>query len=259
MPPIPDDLAASTGGWGMQEFDPFLVPASEKEKEEVEEEKDLSFRLICAVQGQEKLVTFHFSSATGEWRGHTFHRATPLYSSLARSQGLFEHHCAHGCFFWTVSVISSYLFMLDMREMKLSVVDTPHCGYSGPRSRAIVEAGEGMIGLLVCGDGKLDLYCKALRSNGVGSEEWKHENTIPLPEVDCYWCIHSAVEGYALLEATPQESSQVSGVWPQIRKSQYYTLDLKTLLFERLCVLSQDIEGAHLYASFPPLLSLPTL
>ncbi|CAO2038823.1 unnamed protein product [Urochloa humidicola] len=57
LPPIPDDLAVATGGWGFQEFDPILDAATDKEKEE----EDLSFRVICAVQCQHQLVTFHFS------------------------------------------------------------------------------------------------------------------------------------------------------------------------------------------------------
>ncbi|KAL6643827.1 hypothetical protein ACP70R_018593 [Stipagrostis hirtigluma subsp. patula] len=254
IPLIPDDLAASTGGCNLQEYEPFLFPASEKE-EEVVEDKYLSFQLICAVQRQDKLVIFQFSSATGEWRGDTFHRTKPLPCSLDFMPELLERHYAHGCFFWTSSSIGSFMFMFDMREMKLSLVDLPPRGPSGIQMEAIVEAGEGMFGLLFLGGGdKLDLYCKDLRSNGIGSEEWKHEKIIPLPESesDCYWHILSVAEGCVLLQATPQKSSQML-------ESQYFTLDLKTMLVERLCVSTHHINGAHLYASLPPLLSLPSL
>ncbi|KAL6847094.1 hypothetical protein ACP4OV_022947 [Aristida adscensionis] len=252
VPPIPDDLAASAGCRGMRHFDPFFYPASK------EEEHNLSFRLICAVQLQHELATFHFSSATGEWRVLEFPRSTPLDSSLAGSSGLFQHHCAHGCFFWTVSVFTSVFFMLDMCEMKLTLVELPPARVQ-PHGWAVVEAGEGMIGVIVLDDGMLDLYRKALRSNGVGPEEWKLEKMIPLPELDCYWQILCAADGYALLQATPQNLSQYAKLPLDMQESRYFTLDLKTFRIERLCVLTLYINGACLYASFPPLLSLPSL
>uniref|UniRef100_A0A0A9DZK2 F-box associated domain-containing protein n=1 Tax=Arundo donax TaxID=35708 RepID=A0A0A9DZK2_ARUDO len=136
----------------MQEFDPFLDPASKVED-------DLSsFRVICAVQCQHKLLTFHFSSGTGKWRGITFNRSTPLTDSLARFPGLFERHYVRGCFYWTVSFIDSFMFMLDMHEMKLCVVDLPTGRYGAPHSWAVVEAGEGRVGLLIISDGMLELY-----------------------------------------------------------------------------------------------------
>ncbi|KAL6847095.1 hypothetical protein ACP4OV_022948 [Aristida adscensionis] len=242
IPPIPHDLAASRGD--LQEFDPFFCPASK------EEEDNLSFRLIYAVLRQHELATFHFSSATGEWRVLELPHSTDLDTSPDTFPDLFQHHCAHGCFFWTINVFRNIFVMLDMREMKLSLIHPP--SIVRLHACAIVEAGEGMLGMLVLDeDVMLNFYRKALRSNGVGPEEWKHEKMIPLPELDSYWRILSAADGYALLRATPRDLD--------IQELQYFTLDLKTFLVERLCALTHCIDSACLYASFPPLLSLPRL
>ncbi|CAN6352346.1 unnamed protein product [Urochloa humidicola] len=91
LPTIPDDLAVSTGACGMPDFDPFFDPASKEEKHEVEE--DLSFGVICAVQCQHKLVTFHFSSVTGKWHvlGEWLRRhPSPLDNSENRARVLSE-------------------------------------------------------------------------------------------------------------------------------------------------------------------------
>uniref|UniRef100_A0A0A9GTR5 F-box associated domain-containing protein n=1 Tax=Arundo donax TaxID=35708 RepID=A0A0A9GTR5_ARUDO len=181
LPPIPDDLAAATGGWGIQEFEPFLDPAS---KEEKEQENFSSFRVICAVHCQHKLVTFHFSSGIGKWRGVTFNRSTPLDPSMAKCAELFERHYAHDCFYWTFLDICS-LFILDAREMKFTVVEHPPTRLGRPHEQTIVEAGEGRLGLLSLGDRVLDLHCKTLRNSGVSSDEWQRDKIIPLPEIDC--------------------------------------------------------------------------
>ncbi|OEL20123.1 hypothetical protein BAE44_0018858 [Dichanthelium oligosanthes] len=225
LPPIPDDLAAAPRDRGYPEFDPFLDPATDKEKEQ----HDLSFRVICVVQCPHKLVTFHFSSLTGKWRGIT-------------------------CFYWMFCGMGSSFF-LDTREMKFSVIDHPPSRYRGlARVQAIVELVGGRLGLVSVGDGILELYSKTLQNNGVDTEEWQHDKMIPLPQMDRYWSILGAADGYLLLQATPRNPSGIHSP-----ESHYFTLDLKTLLVERLCVSNQHIVGAHLYASFPPSLSLPSI
>lgn len=146
--------------------------------------------------------------------------------------------------------------MLDTPEMKFSVDDQAHGRY-GPQKQAIVEVGEGRLGIVIVGDGILDLYSKMLgnKNNGVGTE-WQHDRIIPLPQMDCRWSILGAAEGHLLLQASPQISSRIQSA---TLESHYFTLDLKTLLVERLCRSNQYIGGAHLYASFPPSLSLPSI
>ncbi|TKW29533.1 hypothetical protein SEVIR_3G401800v4 [Setaria viridis] len=254
LPPIPDDLAVSTGARGMPDFDPFFDPASKEEKHE-DGEEDLSFGVICAVQCQHKLVTFNFSSVTGKWRALMFDRVLSLATdNMALYIGCFERHYAHGCFYWTIYG-SSGMLMQDTREMRLARVEIPTVTYR--QQKAIVEAGEGRLGLLALGDCMFHLYCKTLRNICIGTEKWHHDRTIPLPKLDSHWRIIGAAKGCVLLQASQFTSSS-----QEMEATQYFTLDLKTFLVERLSLSNQPIEinnRAHLYASFPPPLSLPCI
>jgi hypothetical protein len=264
LPPIPDDLAVSTGARGMPDFDPFFDPASKEGKREGREdedgEDDLSFGVICAVQCQHKLVTFNFSSVTGKWRALMFNRVLSLAADdMALYIGLFKRHYAHGCFYWTIYG-SSGVLLQDIQEMRLSRVEIPTV--TGRQPKAIVEAGEGRLGLLAVGDYMLHLYCKTLQNICSDEEKWHHDRTIPLPKLHCHWRIIDAAMGSVLLQAVPSDSSQVPCSWQEMEATQYFTLDLKTFLVERLCLSNKPIEinyRAHLYASFPPPLSLPSI
>ncbi|KAL6847093.1 hypothetical protein ACP4OV_022946 [Aristida adscensionis] len=222
IPPIPDDLAAACAGDRVKTCcRTFLDPASEEEKDE-EHGDSLSFRLICAVHSYQKLAIFNFSSATGKWRGIAFDRSTPLDPSVSLPFGLFQHHYAHGCFYFTHYDIPS-LFMLDGREMKFSFVDDHRPTRYKCKDLAIVEAGKGRLGMLICGDGVLDLYSTALPEDATVTVEWQHDKIIPLPETDCLWKILDAAEGYVLLQAAWFPDGCET-------KVQYFTMDLKTLL-----------------------------
>ena len=133
--------------------------------------------------------------------------------------------------------------------MELCNVDLPPVIHDNSRALAIVEAGEGMIGLFTLRDGMLQLYYKSLRGT-----EWHHERIIPLPKLNSYWSILDAAAGYLLLQATPQDCSLF-----EKPESQYFTLNLKTFLVEGLCVSNRRITGAHQYASFLLSFSQPSI
>ncbi|RCV19450.1 hypothetical protein SETIT_3G385600v2 [Setaria italica] len=236
----------------MHTFEPFLDPASDKEKEE---EETLPFRVICNVLSESKVATFVFSSVTGEWRGVT--------SFSFRSYGAIRHpgsllrHYASRCFYWTHDSWN-YLLVLDTREMKFSIAGLPPNSHG--RRRAIFYAGEDMLCLLTLAKQKLELHWKTLGDSGFGVEEWQHDKTIPLP--DCYrYTILDAAEGYLLLRGAPRLLSSYANSSQQVPESQYFTLELKTMVAEKLCSSDQTVchAGAHLYASFPPSLSLPSI
>ncbi|KAJ1266343.1 hypothetical protein BS78_08G143700 [Paspalum vaginatum] len=255
LPAIPD---AATASEGHQDFDPFLDPATDDDEDE-------SFRVICAVQCRLKLVTFHFSSVAGKWRAFTFNRRRPLDLTL-RFPGRFVRHYAHGCFYWMYPCVES-LFILDPREMKLSVVDH-RPNYKAHailelEVQAVVELGNGSLGLVSIVDGDtLELYSKTLRNNGVDTEVWQHDKMIPLPkmEMHCDWNIKDAAEGYLLLQAIPRDYEHILLNENRALETHWFTLDLKTFLFVRLCMTTMTIcMYVQLYAGFPPPLSLPSV
>ncbi|XP_044416305.1 uncharacterized protein [Triticum aestivum] len=74
LPPIPDELAA-VGGKRPVEIVPILAPIGEEDDDET------SFKVICFADYQTNLVTFVFSSLTGQWciaASRTFQTVQPI-------------------------------------------------------------------------------------------------------------------------------------------------------------------------------------
>ncbi|CAL4905184.1 unnamed protein product [Urochloa decumbens] len=174
------------------EFEPFLAPANEEEKE------SSSFRVICNVLSGKEVVTFIFSSATEQWQ-HV--NGTLLTRGNAKTScKLFVRHYVHNCFYWTHPHRSD-LLVLDMGEMKFSFVDLPPKTLAPPfevMKRAIVELGEGRLGLLTLDRScVLELYW---RDSGVDAQEWQYSKAIPIPNCDGGGClIIGRAEGHALI------------------------------------------------------------
>ena len=172
-----------------------------------------------------------------------------------RFPSFMKRHCAHGCFYWT-ECSEEAMLVLDTLEMKFSIVGLPPGNFR--RYKSIVEAAEGRLGLLTLAHCELRLYTKPRRDSGAGAEEWWYDGIIPLS--NCYWSISSggAPEGYVLLRGMTRDqhhSRKSPGEKPDV---QYFTLQIKTMLLERLCVLKFEASVDFLYASFPPPLSPPS-
>ncbi|CAN6338926.1 unnamed protein product [Urochloa humidicola] len=251
IPPIPGDLTAFTATAGSRSYDsyfePFLAPA-------VLEEEESSLRVFCSVMCEAKVVTLCFSSVTGMWQ--TVASCNIGSYEWMRCPALMKRHCVHGCFYWT-DYDQKVTLVLDTLEMKFSVVDLPPESFG--KEKSIVEMAEGRLGLLILGCFEFNLYSKTRRSNGAGAEAWRHDNVIPLP--DRYWSIsnESAAEGYVLIRGIPQDQYNSWKYTEKKPEAQYFTLELKTLLFERLCGLKFETSPGYLYASFPPPLSPPSI
>ncbi|OEL15472.1 hypothetical protein BAE44_0023508, partial [Dichanthelium oligosanthes] len=65
------------------------------------------------------------------------------------------------------------------------------------------------------------------------------------------WYVLCATEGYLAGSYSSQSQQMVD--------PQYFTLNLKTLLLESLCAKADVFMHCHLYASFPPPFSLPSI
>ncbi|CAL4897839.1 unnamed protein product [Urochloa decumbens] len=237
-------------------FEPFLALACK-------DDEGLSFRVIYNVMSEYKVVTLVFSSVTEEWRHATSNSFLP--HRLIHDPTKLVRHCSRSCFYWAYrgnsTTYDNNMLVLDPLEMKFSVV--AFLDKSVGDRLAIVDAGEDRLGILAFSNCylKLDLYCKTWRNNVVCREDWQHYKTIPLPEHSCTWeiCSVGTPEGYLLMRACPKFRLHP--------KELYFTLDLKTLLFERMYEPGHyvDFEPGHhvdfdlLYASFPPPLSPPSI
>ncbi|CAN6356514.1 unnamed protein product [Urochloa humidicola] len=245
IPPIPDDLAPIPRAARRKHFEPFLAPATENEDGKLKDGDDLSFRVICAVECENKFRTLFFSSTNQKWELTTADQSSILFEC--------RRSYAHGCFFWVVPSERNAA-MLDTREMKFSVIDLPS-NYDTLNSAAIVEVGKDRIGLLTLHDRTIDLSCKIWRNNGVRIEEWQHYKMIPLPkDSDGFyysWCIMGAAERYVSLLRSDANGFPV--------RTECFVLDLKTMLLEKLCMLNHMAANANIYASFPLPLAPPSL
>ncbi|CAN6356487.1 unnamed protein product [Urochloa humidicola] len=239
IPPIPGNLTVPIPQAAMKNLELFLAPAGEDEDGKLKDEEESSFRVFCTMRFENKFMAFFFSSANQKWGLITYHDSS--YFGYRRWY-------AHGCIFWPVDS-KSFVVMLDTREMKFSIIDLPHKLYDASNTAAVVELGKGRIGLLTLGNSTI--ACKILRNNGVGTEGWQDYKIIPLAKKDSngfkyLWFIMSAAERYVSLLR--------SALRPE-----YFVLDLKTMLLEKLCLSKHIVGPAHLYASFPPPLAPPSL
>ncbi|CAN6338928.1 unnamed protein product [Urochloa humidicola] len=255
IPPIPHDLIPYDEAmrYGMS-FEPFLDPATEKKKEI--EDEDVPFRVICNVSSDDKIRTFVFSSVTGEWRAvASFDIGNFVWFRVTYPRMFWWRHYACGCFYWTVygRVV---MLVLETREMKFSVLALPP--ESKYRENALVEAGEGRLGLLTLGERILYIFSKAAwpNNNGDGVEDWRYDNAIPL--ADRRWSFGGGAEGYALLEGIARNPYGIFG--KKAYDTQYFTVEIKTLSLKRLCATKSGTASLdYLYANFPLPLSLPSL
>ncbi|XP_066359643.1 uncharacterized protein [Miscanthus floridulus] len=247
IPSVPVDLTAGTFTSGAYyHFPSFFAPTGEEEGS--------SFRVILMIYDYDKMkvTAFVFSSATSQWRRVTFDgwKMNGYITFVLTSCCYHPHISVH-----KTSRLFSEVLMLDTHKTEFSLVRTPVLRF---RQHAIIEAGEGRLGFLTIGDGMLDLYCKAWQDNGVSAEEWQHEKTIPipLPDSDRYSISFCGTgDGYLLIQAIPTDSAELEHM-PEMH---YFTLHLKTLMVERLCMLNKRVYFAHLYANFLPPLSLPSV
>ncbi|KAK3140211.1 hypothetical protein QOZ80_5AG0397670 [Eleusine coracana subsp. coracana] len=243
--PISGDLLGSTRRRTVPRFEPFLAPVAVEE----EMEKEPSFRVICNVLFKRNVTAFIFSSVTGKWQG-----AMPFHLDFTPA----IRHYVRNCFYWTC--YRNKLLVFDPREMKFSVIDLPPHHFK--LGQAVVDAGDDRLGLITFGrdDKTLALRSKKWCDSDVGEQEWQHDKEIPLPDCCQWYTILDSAEGLLLLQGVPRDISQSAcSSWPEGEQSHYCTLELKTLLIQRLCALDYEVGTAHLYAGFPPLLPLPSV
>lgn len=248
IPSIPDGLTSDIRRICRRlHFDYFLAPSAG----DGEEGEDSSFGVVCRAWTRDvsMVAVFVFSSSAGSWRAVTIDGYRPRFTLCRRQY-------AHGCFYWFTSLRGKSL-MLNARDMEISIVEFPQSCF-GIGQHAIVEAGEGRLGLFTIGDCNLDLHSKAIGAGGIaGANEWRHDKTIPLlPRYK--WDIINAAEGFLLLKGFPLDHYPPRWIPTEIP---CFTLELKTLLLKRLCMLHLGVvcDALLLYRSFPPPLSLPSI
>ncbi|CAM0909094.1 unnamed protein product [Alopecurus aequalis] len=264
LPPVPDDLAASVAHpttahkpW----CEAFLLA--------LDEEAEAAFSVMWMVHFATRLESFIYSSTSGQWQAAASKEWSELFFERAEStmvspidRDFYGRHYAYGCFYWESTTIQKKeLLVLDTQRMELSISDLPPRKWC-PQGLAIVEAGEGRLGLFgIFGGtlaGKYDL-CYYIKGNKCqSSNQWQLEKTISLGSA-CGYDIKAATRRYLLLGKFG--ALRFVGSSLQLPDMEYISVDVKTLQLERVCSKASRFAYSKtwMYTNFPPSLSSPTI
>jgi hypothetical protein len=248
------------------EFEPMLAPIGEDEDE-------TSFKVICTAHYKSKLVTFIFSSVTGQW----YIAASPTWSSLGTGEPswpcLSRFNYLRGCFYWT-ALWSGKLLVLDARIMEFYTVnvltgDHLQLLYQPHQSvcmSTIVDGTQGALEMFtlvgVYGSNIFRFHHTTQQNNSESSSEWQQKNVIALP-CRCLYFTVSATEGFLFLRGVreAQWDHNLHGVLPEDNCDYLFSLEVKTFELKKVCRATcyQFPNRVHSYFGFPPSLSKPSL
>ncbi|CAM0909024.1 unnamed protein product [Alopecurus aequalis] len=254
---------------------PFLVPLDKEEAAAAED--TAAFRVIWMARCKTKLSAFVFSSSTGQWRA----AAPKAWTDLVVDKGdsdymsqvphiVLRRHYAYGCFYWDWLLTNrKKLLVLDTRRMEFSMADFPP-GEWIMRGLAIVETGEGRVGMF--GFHGTTLSYTVARNKGDDPSQWQTVKRISLDSGYKYY-IKVATESCLLLRKTGENSplenplneffsmdikTETSSLENPL--TEYFSIDVKTFKFHRFCAQGTDMYWKHIYTNFPPsFLSSPTI
>ncbi|VAI80950.1 unnamed protein product [Triticum turgidum subsp. durum] len=152
------------------------------------------------------------------------------------------------------------LLVLDTRTMEFSIADFPPGAWLQLQV-AIVDAGEGRVGMFSTQDGNVcyeSILCYMVRQNkGESSGQWDMK-TISVGYGYRHY-IRAATENYLILLRMDAQWPDVTLLVPQ-SKMDFFSFDVKTMQLERMFAEHNQRSAVHIYTNFPPsLLSSPTV
>ncbi|XBI04297.1 hypothetical protein VPH35_132618 [Triticum aestivum] len=247
LPQLPHDLGASLEFPVRCQLLIASPGAGVNEAAAAMEEAARAFIVVMIAHCQTGPAALVFSSTTRQWRAAASKGWDDLFPNQEEStmissmhRKLVGCHYAYGCFYLE-SEMNKKLLVFDTRRMEFSILDVPR-ETSNMLGLAIVEAGEGRLGMLDIHDetlgGKCDL-CNYIRGNiGESSSQWKIQKTISLP-YDYQYYIQASTERYLLLRKLGPLQSISSSL-----EMEYVSMDVKTLQLERVCGVSFGVDVA---------------
>ncbi|CAM0909198.1 unnamed protein product [Alopecurus aequalis] len=264
LPPVPDDLAASVAHPATTHkrwCEAFLVP--------LDEEVEAAFSVMWMVHFATRLEAIVYSSTTGQWVAAASKAWNELFFEQAEStmvspvdRDFYGRHYAYGCFYWeSTTTQKKELLVLDTQRMEFSISDLPPRKWC-PQGLAIVEAGEGRLGLFgILVETLTGIYylCYYIKGNKCeSSSQWQLEKTISLGS-GCRYDIKAANRRYLLLGKFG--ALRFVGSTLELPDLEYISVDVKTLQLERVCSAASRFAYSKtwMYTNFPPSLSSPTI
>ncbi|KAF8669195.1 hypothetical protein HU200_051525 [Digitaria exilis] len=203
LPRIPEYLLTSVDikEGNIDDFRASLVPSGDWE--------ETSFKVLCTIHSRERLAVCVFSSTSGSWTVD----ASTSWDVLSLPPRKLElgwagrwPQFAYGCCYWKLRD-QNELLKLEMNTLEFSIVDFPpnHIMLQNMGGVAIVEAGEGIVGMLIQTinpqiRGTSMMYYTSVQ-NGNGANEWDLKNTTPMP--DYFYGFVGSAGGYIFLPRGP--------------------------------------------------------
>ncbi|KQJ87551.1 hypothetical protein BRADI_4g11864v3 [Brachypodium distachyon] len=258
LPPLPVDLVQ--GGVQRKNVRNFQHRLASGEDEE-----ETSFRVIFWVNCRSKIVTFVFSSTTGEW----CIAASPSWSSLGIDDPSWRKiiprfKYSSSCFYW-IARWNDKVLVMDTRTMEFSAASIRSSDHMQlmnlpPQSKctsSVVLPTEGALGMFTvvsdcCPNGSCYLY-HTTQENNNGSCQLKV--VIPLPRGrGCHYYTVGATEGFVLLKGIPdQDRFDTSAPLEEL-----CLLEVKTSQLKKVYGPAPISRFVHSYFGLPPLLSRPS-
>ncbi|KAK3139570.1 hypothetical protein QOZ80_5AG0385350 [Eleusine coracana subsp. coracana] len=248
LPPIPDDVLASVGaqvpdGEHVGIFNAFFDHLGGNGGDE-----DAQFRVMCCMPCVSLAAVFVYSSVFDSWT----HGTSIVYAALGLNVQLENHlmlcrrhSWAYGCVYWDVG-ISNKMIKLDINSMAATTFSLPADHEN--RETNVVDAGEGKIGMLSLSASFYDtlpLRYSIQQNESENASEHLVETTISLP-CECDYCFAGSENGYVFLKGLQGGPFVTSAA---------FSVEIKTLKVERVCVLSSKIGYVVPYFGFPPFMS----
>jgi hypothetical protein len=231
LPPIPDGQAYEQN---LKHYDVRFAPS-------VDEDDETSFRVIMVMHCDQELVVTVFSSGSGS--GSWSVSASTSWDSLRLSrptkfsQELCYPSYAYNCLYWKMC-LNNKLVKLNMNTKKFSTVDL--LPVHEERIILIVEEGNVMLGMFshhIYAKWSPARYYTSVQKEGKITNEWQLKNIIPMPIADC--CIYFVCQPQRYIFLADYTSG-------------CFTLDFKTMTFERVNTKCQDVQP---YLGYPPSMS----
>ncbi|KAJ1291390.1 hypothetical protein BS78_02G312200 [Paspalum vaginatum] len=263
LPPIPEDLVAAVKQ--PVHVNPerrchvFFAPCSKEEAGGAPQ----AFSVIWMAECPTKVVTFLFSSASGQWRAIASARwrdLNPACSPETKHSNLCWRSYAYGCFYWCLSGFPDHsnVIVLDIGRMEFYPVNYPF--FHRFQEFAIVELEEGRRGMFMFstnyneGSSVLLLFSANNQINAGGVSEWMLEKHVSLSRGYSFKMLGVA-DGKLLMQGTRTGHSSSAPEFGCM------SLDFKSSQLQRVrgMIHPESCPMLAQYTGYPPSLSLPTI
>ncbi|KAK3139568.1 hypothetical protein QOZ80_5AG0385330 [Eleusine coracana subsp. coracana] len=236
LPPIPEGQLASIlthvpdKRW--EYFDALFDPSVANE--------EAQFRVICWRQCPVMAAVFVYSSVSGRWTHGSISWATLGLNVRPENVPFMRlHSYAYGYSYWNTAGSNNKMLKVDINSIELTTVSLPPDHEN--RKTIFVEAGEGRIGMFSIIDrNPQPLRYSVWQNESENANEHPVETTILLPHEYDWYTFEGAAHGYVFLVGRRENSFHDLMQEGHSLNPTFFSLEIKTMKVERLCLSKSD-------------------